>query len=135
MKELTVSAAIEKLGDVYAFVERELAENECPTKAAIQISIAVEEIYGNIIRYARYPEIGDAAVRCAVGGTPLQVTIQFLDGGKPFAPVARKNTDITLLAEKRAIGGLDILMAKKPMNDVSYEYRGGCHILTLKKSF
>ena len=73
-------------------------------------------------------------MRCAVGGNPLQVTIQFLDSGKPFDPLARPDADTSLSAEERDIGGLGILMVKKSMDDVGYEYRDGCNILTLKKS-
>ena len=133
MKELTVPATLEKLDAVQAFIERELEEKDCPMKAMIQISVAVEEIYVNIARYAYHPEIGAATVRIAVGGDPLQVTIQFLDSGKPFDPLAKEDADTTLSAEEREIGGLGILMVKKSMDDVAYEYKDGCNILTLKK--
>ena len=124
MIELTVPAALEELEHVQEFVEQALEEQGVSMKIQMQISIAVEEIYVNIARYAYHPEIGQATVRCAVGGNPLQVTIQFLDSGKPFDPLA---------AEERDIGGLGILMVKKSMDDVVYEYRDGCNILTLMK--
>ena len=133
MKELTVPATLEKLEEVQAFIEGELEKHGCPMKAAMQISIAVEEIYVNIAHYAYHPEIGEATVRIAVGGDPLQVTIQFLDSGKPFDPLAKPDADTTLSAEERDIGGLGILMVKRSMDDVAYEYKDGCNILTLKK--
>lgn len=134
MKELTVPATLEQLDAVQAFIEEELEENGCPMKAVMQISIAVEEIYVNIAHYAYHPEIGEATVRCCVGGDPLQVTVQFLDSGKPFNPLAKPDADVSLSAEERDIGGLGILMVKKSMDDVTYEYKDGCNILTLKKS-
>ena len=103
-------------------------------KTMLQVSVAVEEIYVNIAHYAYHPEIGEATIRCAVGGDPLQVTIQFLDSGKPFDPLAKPDADITLSAEERQIGGLGILMVKKTMDDVVYEYKDGCNVLTLKKN-
>ena len=135
MKELTVPATLEQLDAVQAFVEGELEEHGCPMKVMLQVSVAVEEIYVNIAHYAYHPEIGQATVRCSVGGDPLQVTIQFLDSGRPFDPLAKPDADTTLSAEEREIGGLGILMVKKSMDDVAYEYRDGCNILTLKKSF
>ena len=87
MMELTVPAALEELEHVQEFVEQALEEQGISMKIQMQISIAVEEIYVNIARYAYHPEIGQATVRCAVGGNPLQVTIQFLDSGKPFDPL------------------------------------------------
>lgn len=133
MKEITVSATLENLARVQEFIEVELENCGCPMKAMMQISVAVEEIYVNIAHYAYHPSVGEATVRCAVGGEPLQVTIQFLDSGKPFDPLRKPDADITLSAEEREIGGLGILMVKKSMDDVQYQYKDGCNILTLKK--
>ena len=133
MKELTVPATLAALQTVQAFIEAELESGGCPMKAATQISIAVEEIYVNIAHYAYHPEIGEATVRCAVGGDPLRVTIQFLDSGRPFDPLAKPNADTTLSAEEREIGGLGILMVKRSMDQVDYAYEGGKNILTIRK--
>lgn len=133
MKEITVAATLENLARVQEFIEAELESCGCPMRAMMQISVAVEEIYVNIAHYAYHPSVGEATVRCAVGGEPLQVTIQFLDSGKPFDPLRKPDADITLSAEEREIGGLGILMVKKSMDEVQYEYKDGCNILTLKK--
>lgn len=133
MKEITVPATLEELTRIQTFVESELERAGCSVKVTMQISIAVEEIYVNIAHYAYHPEIGEATVRCCVEGDPLQVMIQFLDHGKPFDPLAKEDADITLPAEERRVGGLGILMVKKSMDDVAYEYKDGCNILTLKK--
>ena len=69
-----------------------------------------------------------------MGGSPLQITIQFLDNGKPFNPLAKEDADITLSAEEREIGGLGILMVKKSMDAVEYNYEDGKNILTIKKN-
>lgn len=133
MKELTVKATVDNLNTVQTFVEQELEENDCPMKAIMQISIAVEEIYVNIAHYAYNPAVGAATVRCEVGGDPVQVTIQFLDSGKPFDPLAQADADTTLSAEERGLGGLGILMVKKSMDQVDYAYENGRNILTIRK--
>lgn len=133
MKEITVAATLDNLASVQDFIEVELEHCGCPMKAMMQISIAVEEIFVNIAHYAYHPSVGEATVRCAVGGEPLQVTIQFLDSGKPFDPLKKPDADVTLSAEEREIGGLGILLVKKSMDEVQYEYKDGCNILTLKK--
>lgn len=134
MMELTVPAVLEELGHVQEFVEQKLEAQGVTRKVQMQISIAVEEIYVNIANYAYNPEIGKATVRCEVGDNPLQVIIQFLDNGRPFDPLAKPDADITLSAEEREIGGLGIFMVKQSMDDVIYEYKDGCNILTLKKN-
>ena len=66
MKELTLPATVDELDHVRGFVENELEAQGISLKIQLQISIAVEEIYVNIARYAYHPEIGQATVRCAV---------------------------------------------------------------------
>ena len=87
----------------------------------------------NIAHYAYHPDIGDATIRCQVGGDPLQVIIQFLDHGRPFNPLEREGPDTSLSAEDRDIGGLGILMVKKSMDQVEYAYEDGKNILTILK--
>ena len=77
---------------------------------------------------------GKATVRIEVGGDPLTVSITFIDGGKPYDPLAKTDPDVTLAAEERNIGGLGIFITKKYMDDVVYEYRNGKNVLTLKKT-
>ena len=133
MKELTVAATLDNLGTVQRFIEYELELSGCPLKAVMQISVAVEEIYVNIAHYAYNPEIGEATVRCEVGGEPVHVVIQFMDSGKPFDPLGKPDADTSLSAEERGIGGLGILMVKKSMDQVDYAYAHGKNILTIRK--
>lgn len=135
MVERIFPAQQDQLEQVQRFVEEQVEQYECPDKVKFQLAVAVEEIFVNIAHYAYHPEqAGTATIRCCVGGDPLQVTIQFLDNGKPFNPLAKEDADITLSAEERRIGGLGILMVKKSMDAVDYTYENGSNILTIKKS-
>lgn len=135
MAERIFPASLDQLEQVQAFVAEQLENCSCSSKVKFQLDVAVEEIFVNIAHYAFRPEqMGEATVRCCVGGSPLQVTIQFLDSGKPFNPLAKEDADITLSAEDREIGGLGILMVKKSMDAVDYTYEDGKNILTIKKS-
>ena len=135
MAEKIFPATDDQLEKVQAFVDEQLVAYSCSTKVKFQLDVAVEEIFINIAHYAYQPEQGGTAtIRCSVGGDPLQVVIQFLDSGKPFDPLAKKDADTTLSAEERGIGGLGILMVKKSMDAVDYTYFEGKNILTIKKS-
>lgn len=134
-KELVVDATVENLTAVLAFLEENLEEAGCPLKVQMQISVAAEEIYVNIAHYAYAPKTGKATVRLEVSEDPISVSITFLDNGVPFDPLAKEDPDVTLSAEERQIGGLGIYMTKKTMDDVTYEYRDGQNILTMKKNF
>lgn len=134
MKELDITAVKENLTEVTAFVDSQLEELNCTMKAIMQIDIAVEEIFINISSYAYHPETGPATIRVSVIENPLSVVISFIDHGKPYDPLANPDPDVSLPASQRKIGGLGIFMVKKSMDDVSYEYKDGQNILTIKKS-
>lgn len=133
MKTLTVPAELGELDHAIQFVLSELEHIHCPAKTQNQMAIVVEEVFVNIAHYAYNPDIGEATIRCAVGGSPLQVTIEFLDAGKPYDPLKNDDPDVTLSAEQRSIGGLGIFMVKRLVDDIKYEYREGKNILTVRK--
>lgn len=134
MAEITVTATLDSLNTVLAFVDEQMEKAGCSMKLMTQVDMAVEEIFVNIARYAYHPEVGEASVRCEAGGDPFQVIVGFVDRGRPYNPLEREDPDVTLGAEQRPIGGLGILMAKKLMDDVQYEYQDGKNILTLRKN-
>ena len=134
MKELTIDATIENIPVVTDFVSEQLEQLDCPMKVQIQISIAIDELFSNIARYAYNPTTGSATVQVEVTEDPLAVVVTFIDEGKPYDPLAKEDPDITLSAEEREVGGLGIYMVKKSMDDVIYEYKDGRNILKIKKS-
>ena len=133
MTELTIAATIENIEAVTDFVNEQLEALDCPMKAQMQIDIAIDELFSNIAHYAYNPEIGQATVRVEVIEDPLAVVITFIDNGVPYDPLAKEDPDTTLSAEERKIGGLGIYMVKKSMDDITYEYKDGQNILTIKK--
>jgi anti-sigma regulatory factor (Ser/Thr protein kinase) len=133
MKELTIAATVENIEVVTDFVDQQLEELACPMKAQMQINIAIDELFSNIAHYSYNPEVGQATVRVEVVENPLAVTITFIDNGIPYDPLAKEDPDLTLSAEERQIGGLGIYMVKKSMDEITYEYKDGQNILSIKK--
>lgn len=131
--EITVQADVKNLGAVQGFIEERLEAAECSMKAQVQIGVAVEEIYVNICHYAYKDKggSGDATVKMRVEDGMAEIV--FEDSGIQYDPLANEEPDITLSAEEREIGGLGIFITKKTMDDVSYEYKDGKNILTLRK--
>ena len=133
VKELTVSATLENIVPVTDFINAELEKVDCPIKAQMQIDVAVDELFGNIARYAYDPDTGPATVRVEVDPNEMSVYITFIDHGKPYDPLSAKAPDVTASADDRPIGGLGIFLVRKTMDDVSYEYRNGQNILRIRK--
>lgn len=133
MKELTTAATVENIEIVTDFVNEQLEALNCPMKAKMQIDIAIDELFGNIAHYAYHPEVGSATVRIDVEQDPVTVVITFLDGGVPYNPLMAADPDLTQTAQERQLGGLGIYMVKKSMDAITYEYKDGKNILTIKK--
>ena len=133
MKELSVKAIVENISRVTAFIDEHLEALNCPMKAQMQIDVAIDELFGNIVRYA-YPKItGDATVRFDFDKETRTVSVTFMDEGIPFNPLAKNDPDVTASAEERAIGGLGIFLVKKTMDQMEYRYENGKNVLTIQK--
>ena len=133
MPEITVPAQNDRLYDVLAFVGEAMRGAGISEINQNNINIAVEEIFVNIANYA-YPD-GDGGVTVSLSAESGKFTARFLDGGTRYDPLAKPDPDTSLSANEREIGGLGILMVKKLMDRVEYEYRDGQNILTIKKSW
>lgn len=133
MKELTVPALVENLPTVTDFVDGVLESIGCPMKVQFQIDVVIDEIFSNICFYAYAPETGDATVQIDADEEKRCITLRFSDRGKPFNPLNGADPDISLNLEDRESGGLGVFLVKKSMDDVSYDYRDGKNILTMKK--
>ncbi len=95
-------------------------------KVANKVSIAVDEIYSNIINYSG-AEL--ATISYEIKDGRLYITLT--DDGIPYNPLEAEEPDITLSAEERKIGGLGIFMVKKMTESMEYTYEDEKNILKL----
>lgn len=133
MKELDIPAQRENLSEVLKFIDVELEQLGCSMRLQTAIDVAVEEIFVNISSYAYDPEVGQATIRVDVSEEPLTIEIGFIDSGTPYDPLAKPDPNTKIPIRERKKGGLGIYMVKKSMDDISYEYKDGKNILTIKK--
>ena len=131
--EITLEATVENIERVTDFVNAELEKLDCPQKAKLQLDIAIDELFGNIVRYAYRPEVGPATVRISVCEDPLAVSVTFIDRGKPYDPLKNADPDTTMGLDEREIGGLGIFIVKNSMDQISYSYENGQNVLRIKK--
>ena len=95
-------------------------------KIANKVSIAVDEIYSNIVNYSGADL---ATISYEIKDGRLYMT--FTDDGIPYNPLEAEEPDITLSAEERKIGGLGIFMVKKMTESMEYTYEDEKNILKL----
>lgn len=130
-KTMTVDALPENLDVLTEFVDAELEAAEAPYKALLQLNVALDEIFSNIVKFAYPGMTGKVTVRVDIADGTARVTLS--DSGIPFNPLDAEEPDVTASAEERDIGGLGIFMVRKAMDDVVYRYADGQNHLTLIK--
>ncbi len=135
MKTMTVEAAIHNIPQVTEWVDAELDILHCPVKARMQIDIAMDEILSNIAYYAYAPGTGEMTVGFEALPDGHGARFEFTDRGRPYNPLENAEPDISLPAEDRSEGGLGILLVRKTMDEVRYEYRDGANVLTIRKNW
>ncbi len=132
VSEITVGAEAENAQKVLEFVGDELKRMEAPKAAYFTVITAVEEIFLNIVNYAYGDGMGDATVHMETDDRN-SIVLTFIDSGQEFDPLARREPDTTVPLNKRAIGGLGILMVKKTMDDMTYTRVDGENRLSITK--
>lgn len=133
MTEKIFPADEKALREVVSFTEAELEKSGCSIKAVMQITVAIEEIFVNIARYAYPEDKGEVRYSIDFESRKNEITFRMKDNGIQFNPLKKPDPDITLTAEERKIGGLGIYIMKKTMDEVSYAYEKGENILTMVK--
>lgn len=80
----------------------------------------------HLIRYSGAP---DFTVQVVV--EDATVSVVFSDAGKKFNPLEKKDPDVSLSVDERAIGGLGLFMVKRMMDKVTYNYVDGRNVLVV----
>ena len=134
MYKWTLDATIENVETITGLIDEKLEEAGASMKAEMQINIVIEEIYSNIAKYGYASGKGDATVTLDILQDPLRAEITFINSGEPYDPLAQEDPDIHAALDDRPMGGLGILIIKKTMDDVSYEFKDKQNILTVVKA-
>lgn len=123
---------VDKCGDIIEYL---MASPDMPKDEDTQFTLrlSIEEAVENVVRYAYEDGLGWMEVGTELDSSGLILTIVIKDAGIPFNPLDKDDPDINLSAEDRNIGGLGIFLCKQMMDDISYEYKEKCNILTMKK--
>ncbi len=128
--EIVVDAKLENQPSLTQFVEQVLEPLGGSMKSQMQIDVAIDEIFSNIVKFSGANQVTLTVETCK---SHLMARLSFIDGGSPYDPTSAKEPDVTLSAEERSIGGLGLFIVKKTMDDVAYRRDGSKNILTITK--
>ncbi len=132
--EIIVPAEFKQLTAVMGLIDNGLKNLNFPLTSWIHVKIAVDEIFSNIIKHTDLLGGGDVKVLVRTETDPGAIVITFIDRGRPFNPLLAEEPDVTVPAKKRRIGGLGLLMVRRLMDSVEYEYKDEQNILTIRKN-
>ena len=134
-----VKADVGELPRVNEFIHSELERRLCPLKVQKQIDIALEELFVNVAHYA-YPDAtpenpGRVRISYQYSADPPSVSVEIADQGTPYNPLAKPDAVTPDDIMEVPIGGLGILMAKKSVDEMTYDYRDDFNIVSFKKKW
>lgn len=135
--EISVFAKTENVTRVCERVEDVLSKTNTPVDFIPKFSVAIDEIFSNIVKYGYNDESKYITVKVQVDEREEKKVckVTFVDAADRFNPLDESAPDTTLSAEDREIGGLGIYMVRKLMDDVFYVYKDNSNNLSLVKYF
>jgi serine/threonine-protein kinase RsbW len=127
-----VRSAMEAIGPAARQAESWLAGQRVSSEAAGFVSLAIEELVTNCIKYG-YDDSNDHTVDVVLSVDDGTLRIEVIDDGHAFNPLEIPGPDKSLAMENWPIGGLGIHLLRELADEARYERRDGTNRLTLTK--
>lgn len=131
-KSIILANDISEIARLNEFVEEIGNDFSLSPEVIFNLNLVLEEAVVNIINYA-YPKEEHEKIYLSAKLHNDSIILVLTDTGKEFDPTMVPDTDITLSADERPIGGLGIFLIRQIMNEVKYERIDGKNVLTLEK--
>ena len=106
-------------------------ENSICNKVLCDVTLALEEIFANIVNYA-YEDNKEHLVKIHVKIQDNVLALEIKDDGKPFNPLEIPMTNTQAPFAERKIGGLGIHLVRNLIDELAYKHVKGKNVLTLK---
>ena len=106
-------------------------ENDIGNKVLCDVTLALEEIFANIVHYA-YEDDKKHSVKIHIKIQDDVFALEIKDDGKPFNPLDNPLVNTKAPFEERKIGGLGIHLVRNLMDELEYKRVNGKNILTMK---
>ncbi|MDR2158005.1 MAG: ATP-binding protein [Holosporaceae bacterium] len=116
---LKIKNSISEIGRICDSVKRFCFKNDISTKKCHDITLILDEIVTNIIKYA-YTDKKEHQITLSIQKKKECVSIKLTDDGIHFDPLSQITPDVTSSIEKRQIGGLGIFIAKQLSDAIAY---------------
>lgn len=115
--KLSIQNELAELKGLNASVATFLREHGVPDKAIYAVHLAIEELVGNVIRYA-YVDDEPHFIDIELAIEAEQVILRSADDGRPFDP--RKGPSLDLHSEERGVADLGLLLVLEMVDLLKY---------------
>ena len=129
---LHVPGTMEAIQPATVQAETWLAEQQVSFEAMYLVSLAIEELVTNCIKYG-YTDRKDHTIDFVLSVDDGALRMVVIDDGNPFDPLAAPRPDLTLPPESRPIGGLGLHLLRELADEMHYERRDGTNRLSVTK--
>jgi serine/threonine-protein kinase RsbW len=132
--DLSIRNKVADLAIVRTTLDRVGKDQEIPSKAVMQLQVALDEILSNIVKYA-WPgdEVHELHLRISVQDGGIEIVI--VDDGAPFDPRAHVPREPPQPGSRRQPGGVGIQMVKQLVDGFDYARIDGRNQVTLTKRY
>ncbi|WP_374443936.1 ATP-binding protein [Stella sp.] len=130
-RTIQIGRSLQDLQPIAEFVETFCADEGVPDGAAFHLALVIEEAASNVIRHGY--AAGGRAGSVSLERRGDAVTVEIVDDGPPFDPLAVAPPDVDAPLMERDIGGLGVEMMRKMTDRQSYRRDGDRNRLTLVK--
>ena len=103
-----------------AFAEAFARDRGLADEERARLLVILEELFTNVVTHGYGGEIEACSVAVALDWRRGRLTINFVDDGPPFDPLAHSAPDLDAPAEQRPIGGLGIAIVRALVDRARY---------------
>lgn len=119
------------LSEIFPFLEQELASLHASSATVYTVSLAVEELFTNMVKYSG-PGAGMVAISVAEMGESCRVGVEEC-GVEPFDQTRVGEVDLAEHNRAGRAGGLGLHLVRHLVENLQYEYRNHCNVITFTK--
>ncbi len=127
---LTVRTARDELDRINAAVDSLAEQDDWPADLVFRVRLVLEEWNLNVMDHGHDDDTHEIDIELSSDAD--EVTIEIIDGGKPFDPLHdAPPPDLTSAVGERRVGGLGVHFMRELMDEVLYKRESGKNHLKL----
>jgi serine/threonine-protein kinase RsbW len=130
--DLEIHNDLSEIAVVRDTLDRLGSELEVPSRALMQLQVALDEIVSNVVKYS-WPDGHKHKFLVRITVLATGVALDIFDDGQPFDPRSAPEPNPPIEGQRPRPGGVGIHMIKKLVDDLSYERIDGRNHTCLTK--